>query len=110
MKLHPAAHAALHWLPAIMLVAALGPWPYDYYMLLRVVVCVAAALLAFLAYRSSNELTIWCGLFAALAIVFNPFFPLHLTRSVWTILNLASAALFATHFFVSRNEPGVGHT
>lgn len=107
MKLHPAVHAALHWLPAITLVAALGPWPYDYYMLLRIIVCAAATLLAILAYRSLSELTIWCGVFVALAILFNPFFPIHLTRGVWTIIDLASAVLFASHFFASRDERGV---
>jgi hypothetical protein len=87
-----------------MLVAALGPWPYDYYMLLRMIVCVAAALLALLAYRRSDELTIWFGVFVTLAILFNPILPIHLTRSVWTILDLGGAALFAAHFFVSRTE------
>ena len=69
-----ANYQAVRFAAAGFWLAALGPWAYDYYMLLRVIVCVAAALLAFLAYRSSNELAIWCGVFAALAIRFNPFF------------------------------------
>jgi hypothetical protein len=95
---------ALHWLPAIMLVFAFGHWPYGYYMLLRVVVSVTAILLAFDTYRSANEMTLWCATFAAIVIVFNPLFPLHLTRGVWGVLDLAAAALFAGHFFISRAD------
>jgi len=38
-----------------MLVGAFGSWPYGYYMLLRVVVCFAALLLALDIYRRTGE-------------------------------------------------------
>jgi hypothetical protein len=44
------------------------------------------------------------GLFLVAAIVFNPVAPLHLTRAVWTILNVAAAALFVGHFIVARSQ------
>ena len=38
----------LLWLvPAAMLFAALAPWPYGYYRLLRVVVCICCGVLAY---------------------------------------------------------------
>jgi hypothetical protein len=63
-------------------------------MLLRFVVCVAAALLALDIYRRADEITLWCAVFVALAIVFNPLVPLHLTRAVRGVLDLAGAAFF----------------
>jgi hypothetical protein len=98
------APALIHFIPAGMLVLALGRWPYGYYMLLRVVVAAAALLLAGLIYQQAKSLTVWFGLFLILAIVFNPIVPLHLTRGVWSILNVAAVAIFAAHFFVRRAQ------
>jgi hypothetical protein len=94
----------LHFLPAGMLVLAIARWPYGYYLLLRVVVLVAALLLAGLIYQRAKTFTIWIGLFAVIAIVFNPIVLLHLTRGVWSILNVAAAALFVGHFVVVRSQ------
>jgi hypothetical protein len=95
-------NALFHIVPAGMLFAALGHWPYSYYMLLRVVVLAAALLLPALTYQQTKQFTIWIGLFLITALIFNPFFPLHLTRSAWSILNVAAAVLFASHYFVGR--------
>ena len=98
------APALIHFIPAGMLVLALGRWPYGYYMLLRVIVAAAALLLAGLIYQQAKSFTVWFGLFLIVAIVFNPFVPLHLTRGVWSILNVAAAAIFAGHFCVPRAQ------
>jgi hypothetical protein len=94
----------VHFIPAAMLVLALGRWPCGYYMLLRVVVVAAALLLAGLIYQQAKSNTVWFGLFLIVAIVFNPIVPLHLTRGVWSILNVAAAVTFAGHFFVRRAQ------
>jgi hypothetical protein len=87
------------------LVLALGRWPYGYYMLLRVVVAATALLLVVgLIYQQAKSFTAWFGLFLIVAIVFNPIVPLHLTRGVWSILNVAAATIFARHFFARRAE------
>ena len=46
----------------------------------------------------------WIGLFLVVAAVFNPIVPLHLTRGVWSILNIAAGALFVGHFVVDRRD------
>jgi hypothetical protein len=94
----------LHFIPSGMLLLATGHWPYGYYMLLRVVVLAAALLLAGLIYQRVKQFTIWLGLFLVAALVFNPFVSLHLTRGVWSILNVAAAALFVGHFIVARPQ------
>ena len=99
------AAAFVHFIPAGMLVLAIARWPYGYYILLRVVVAASALLLAGLIYQQAKSFTLWLGLFLIVAIVFNPFVPLHLTRGVWSILNVLAAAIFAGHFFARRAQP-----
>lgn len=75
---------------AILLLLALGPWPYGYYQLLRVVVFAAGV---YLGIRTKGQGSIAVGCFLAAAI-FNPFLPAHLPRELWSILNIAGAVLF----------------
>jgi hypothetical protein len=96
------ATAILHFVPAAMLVLAIGRWPYGYYMLLRVIVLATALLLASLIYQQGRAFTVWIGLFVAVAFVYNPLVPLHLTRGVWSVLNLAVAVLFIGHFIADH--------
>jgi hypothetical protein len=106
-RLDKGAAALLHLIPASMLVLAIGRWPYGYYMLLRVVVLAAALLLAGLVSQRVKSFTVWVGVFLVVAIIFNPIVPLHLTRGVWSILNVAAAALFVGHL-VSPNSRATG--
>ncbi|WP_366108375.1 DUF6804 family protein [uncultured Brevundimonas sp.] len=77
----------------MMLVAAVGPWPYGYFMLLRLVVCGAAALLAYsLLQREMFRGLGWA--FAALALLYNPIFRVHFEREFWMVLNVLSAVPF----------------
>jgi hypothetical protein len=97
--------ALVHFVPAGMLVAAIGRWPYGYYMLLRVVVFAAGLLIAGFIYQRTKSFTMWLGLFILVAVVFNPILPLHLTRGVWSILNVMTAIIFCGHFFMDRKTP-----
>lgn len=100
--------ARLLWLlPAIMLVAAIAPWPYGYYKLLRLVVCICAGVLAYQSYQGADErVTAWVvGLFV-LALLYNPIIPVHLTREIWLPINLASAAFFVGHLWSERKRAG----
>ena len=49
------AYLALHLVPAVFLVGAIGPWPYGYFTLLRFVVCIAALWLAYLDYQREEK-------------------------------------------------------
>ena len=98
------APALVHFIPIVMLFLALGRWPYGYYMLLRVVVAATALLIAGSIYRHGKSFTPWLGLFLIVAIVLNPIVPLHLTRGVWSILNVLAATIFAGHVFVRRTQ------
>ena len=62
-------------------------------MLLRLVVCGAAATIAWSRF-SVRPGSIWGVIFTGTALVFNPIFPVHFSREIWAIFNLATAAVF----------------
>lgn len=98
----------LFWLvPAAMLVIALAPWPYAYYRLLRLVVFVCCGLIAYKSYRDRG-ITGWFIALVAAAVLFNPIIPIHLDRAIWSVLNLAAAALLVAHM-VSDGPPNGGN-
>lgn len=73
-----------------MLLAAIPPmWPYAYYQLMRIVVCIAAALAAYHAYKTSR--TGWVWVLGATAILFNPIAPIHLDKESWVVPDLIGA-------------------
>ncbi|WP_333592390.1 DUF6804 family protein [Brevundimonas sp.] len=92
----------LIWLaPIVLLALALAPWPYGYFMLLRVAVCGAAI---WLAYNLLNSQTLrglgW--VFVAVAILYNPVFRIHFERELWMALNIASVVPFAFTGWISK--------
>jgi hypothetical protein len=78
---------------AVMLLLALAPWPYGYYQLLRFVVCGAAGYVAFMTYNWKKIWAMW--LFGFIAILFNPFIPIHLSREVWQPIDVICGIIFA---------------
>ena len=67
--------------------------PYDYYMLLRTILFISCGYAAYLLYEKDNMGFILLGL---LALLYNPFFPIHLhEKAIWIALNFgALGALF----------------
>lgn len=96
-KLNP-----LFWfVPCAMLLIALAPLPYGYYGLLRLVVCICAGVIAYRLYEDEGA-TFWMITLAALAVLFNPLITFHLTRDIWSVLNVISAGLLAVHCIIGR--------
>jgi hypothetical protein len=92
------------WLvPTAMLVAALAPWPYSYYLLLRLVVCVCCCVIAYQSHER-HGVTPWVIGLAVVAVVFNPFVPIHLTRAIWSVLNAATAVFLVAHMFTEAKK------
>jgi hypothetical protein len=78
---------------AIMLIAAaFGRWPYGFYTFLRLVVCGSAAFMAYLA--NGQKRLVWVVTLGAIAVLFNPIIPVHLTRSDWMPVDLVVAVVF----------------
>lgn len=92
--LHPAV-----WLVAVaLLLLALLPLPYGFYVLLRLVVCGAAALLTYDEYRSCGRVSGWATVLAGVALLFNPLIPVHLTRQIWAPIDIGTAVLMIVHW------------
>lgn len=83
----------------IALILAIVPtWPYDYYILLRWFIFISSIFVAYNFHRS--KLSGWIWVFGAIAFLFNPIFPIYLSRDTWTPIDLISAVLF----FISSNS------
>jgi hypothetical protein len=71
----------------LMLGWALKPHnPYGYYILLRWVCCAVFAYLAFKAIAQEKQGWVW--VLGITAVVYNPIIQVHLTREIWSIINL----------------------
>jgi hypothetical protein len=76
----------------LLLLGMLNGWPYDYYIILRWVVCGVAIFNIVGFYKS--KLTGWALVFGALAFLFNPIFPVYMNKSSWVGIDLISAIVF----------------
>jgi hypothetical protein len=77
-----------------MLLWALNPEnPYGYYMLMRIVICGICAFLAFRALKFGNEIWVW--ILGVTAVIYNPIFRIHLTREIWSAVNIVTVVMLA---------------
>ena len=83
-----------------MLLAAVGPWPYDSFTLMRFAVCAVTTFGAYQAYKNTRAAVtapqrtrqqVWAWAFALIAFLFNPLIPVHLTRATWTVIDIGVA-------------------
>ena len=80
---------------AAMLLIAVAEMPYGYYQILRFVVCGTGTLTGYLFISSSSQKVKYFGYaFSVIAIVFNPFMPIHFDRDNWVPVDLACAIYF----------------
>ncbi len=83
-----------------LFLAMFSGWPYGFYTLLRLVVFGTTVYLTWLAYRIEKQTWSWiCGF---IALVFNPFIPLHLGRDLWVAVDLLVAAFLLISIFAFK--------
>jgi hypothetical protein len=76
-----------------LLFAAFTRFPYFFYVLLRVLICTASAYLSTKRYQERR--TPWVWTFGAITLLFNPVFPVRMTRADWQVINILIAVFFA---------------
>lgn len=76
---------------AAALLVAILPLPYGYYQVLRIVVTGYASYLCYLHYR--RELQYWPWILAFIAVLYNPFYPIFMSKGFHSLLNIAVSAL-----------------
>ena len=74
-----------------MLIWALDRHQYDYYTVLRWVVCGVAAFAA--AQAAKSDKSGWAWSLGIAALVLNPLIPVHLKRDTWAVIDIAVAVL-----------------
>jgi len=96
--------------PAILflLLAAFGSWPYNFYILTRVVVCLTSVWFAIQLH--SKRRLLWEVAVIAIALIFNPVTPFHLDKHTWRILNILGAIVLAPALFFFATKKPVAST
>lgn len=81
---------ALNAFVVLMLVAAMFPfWRYDFYVVLRWVVFLICLLHAFAATTAKRSAALM--IFVLIGVLFNPIFPIYLTRGLWFWIDVICA-------------------
>src|ERR1035438_872554 len=70
----------------LLLIAAAGKYPYGFYMVLRLVITVGAVYWAWRVYKAGQQF--WAWIFAAIALLLNPFLPIRMQRTQWQPIDL----------------------
>lgn len=76
---------------AVALLLCLLPLPFGYYELVRLGGMVCFVVLAYQSYQQKQEG--WTVAYAALVLLFQPFFKIALGRGVWNVVDVAVAGL-----------------
>ena len=83
---------------AVLFLALFDGWEYGFFTMLRFVVFATTAYVAWMAYGGQKEKWVW--VFGFVAVLFNPFFPVHLDRETWVVIDfIVGMFLLATTFF-----------
>ena|SRR5690606_27257769 len=88
---------ALWLIPAAMLLLALLQLPYGYYTLLRLVVCLTAAIIAFQSWPKHQA---WSIAFGLVALLFNPLILVSFDRETWAPIDVAVAMMYLSHWWL----------
>ena len=105
--------AALFLIPVVDLFLG-SNLPYEYFMLLRVLAVGGLGYLTYLTFEQETEIggVKYFIIFGGLTILYNPFLPVHLTRGIWTPIDLATGLLILQYSwqktgdnFDKPNEP-----
>jgi hypothetical protein len=89
----------------IALLIAMMRLPYGYYTFNRILTCGFCGLIAILSFQETGTAgKTWAIVFAIIAIAFNPFIPLRLSRSTWPYLDLSAAIALGVHLVFARQR------
>lgn len=85
----------------VLFTALFDGLPYGYFTLLRFVVCIVGAYLAYKIYEENKE-SLWVWAFGLIAILFNPIIIIHLQREQWWVIDLIVGIFFVLSIFLIK--------
>ena len=86
-----------------LLLWALEARPYGFYVLLRWVLCAVAMYSALEAHGRRKKGLAW--ILGVMALIFNPFIPVHLGRAMWKTVDLVASILLVVAIPILRLPP-----
>jgi hypothetical protein len=91
----------LQLIVCLMLLLALRPSNrYGYYIALRWVCCLTFGFLAIRAFLQKKES--WGCVLAIIAAIYNPIIRVHLTRDIWSVINVITIGIAVASIFGLR--------
>jgi hypothetical protein len=89
-------------LSTIFVMLGLVRLPYGFFMLLRIVLCITAAIGVKRAREAQKNNWVW--VYGILAVLYNPILPVHLgDKGVWVVVNIATVVIFWVGLFKFEN-------
>lgn len=96
----------IFFLTACLLAAGIFNLPYGYYMFLRIAVSLFCAVLCasdFFRGRAG-----WSVIWLTMLILFNPVFPIHFDKEIWSVIDGAAALLVAAYALMPSSQTRSG--
>lgn len=86
-------------LSIVLLLIALLPLPYGYYILLKLVICFSCIREIIIGSKDNVDELLF---FLAITILYNPIVKMPLGKAIWSIVNVLTASYFIYHLFKNR--------
>lgn len=114
LKIKLMMHIVPSTISILMLVLCVEDWPYIYYKALRFVIFFSGIGVAIIAVSGANKAMMeekkisfymrctFTVIFGLVALLFNPLWPVHLSRDIWVPIDLVTAGIFFIGLFVVR--------
>ena len=85
---------------AVLLLVAVSRNAYDFYTIMRWIVCGVSAYGAFVEFERKR--TTWAWTFVIMAVAFNPIAPVRLSRETWAPIDVLAAGILVASVVASR--------
>jgi hypothetical protein len=85
-----------------LFLALFDGWQYGFFTILRFVVFSATAYVAWMAYEEQKEK--WAWILGSIAVLFNPFIPIYLTRELWMTIDFITGVFLIISIFSLKLE------
>lgn len=89
----------------VLLLLCLLPMPYGFYILVRFVAMCAFVVLAYIKFRDKAEK--YALIYAALALLFQPFLKITLGKDVWQVVDVVVAIFLLWQLYTSRKANSI---
>jgi hypothetical protein len=85
------------FLPAALLLLAMGHMPWGYHQFVRIVVCGSSLMILSKSFRERQMLSLWGYTFILMALLFNPIVPFQFMTGIRFYVNALAAMNFIAY-------------